>query len=299
MRQMAEMTGKSETAVDVCVCTFRRPYLANTLRSLAEQTLPDGVHFKITVADNDIEQSARPAVLDAASKFGIPIDYIHAPARNISVARNACLDYAKKDWIAFVDDDETVSAHWIASLLQASQNADVVFGPVNAIYNETTPDWILRGNFHTTRAVFDRGRIRTGYTGNVLIRRRALEKAGARFDLASGAAGGEDTLFFGRLSDAGLRLSYAPEAVAVEPVPLERQALGWLIRRAFRTGRSHALMLSQRGGSPRAIRTAVSASKATICWLAGLGNIWSAFGWRKWLIRGSMHAGMTVQFLGF
>ena len=52
----------AKTLVDLCVCTYRRPYLEETLRSLAMLDMPAGVAARIVVADNDITDSARQLV---------------------------------------------------------------------------------------------------------------------------------------------------------------------------------------------------------------------------------------------
>src|SRR5690606_11463773 len=85
---MAELAAD---AVDVCVCTFRRPALSETLRSLAALQHPEGYRVGIIVADNDEVPSARDLVLRLARELDLPVRYIHCPARNISIARNACL----------------------------------------------------------------------------------------------------------------------------------------------------------------------------------------------------------------
>ena len=65
-----------------------------------------------------------------------------------------------------------------------------MLGPVNAVYGEDAPGWIARGDFHSTRpAPGVGGRILKGYAGNVLIRRRTIERLGLRFDLALGRQG--------------------------------------------------------------------------------------------------------------
>src|SRR3954453_12409000 len=118
-------------SVDVGVCTFRRPAVADTLASLASQVLPQGVSLRVIVADNDAEPEARTRVLTAAEAHGLDVVYRHAPARNISLARNACLDAATAEWIAFLDDDETASPGWLAALLAEAQVGgwDAVLGP--------------------------------------------------------------------------------------------------------------------------------------------------------------------------
>src|SRR5271166_4395888 len=99
------ITMKPEMMVDVCVCTYRRPHVSKTLNSLSQLEIPEGIAFRVIVADNDVGQSARASVEAVAAECNLHVDYIHAPARNISVARNACLDFAKGDSIAFIDDD--------------------------------------------------------------------------------------------------------------------------------------------------------------------------------------------------
>lgn len=103
--------------VDVCLCTFRRPAVAEALASLDAQALPPGVILRVIVADNDDTPSSETRVAEAAAGMRHEVVYLHAPARNISVARNACLERADAPFVAFLDDDEVASADWIAQLL--------------------------------------------------------------------------------------------------------------------------------------------------------------------------------------
>ena len=162
--------------IDVCVCTFRRPQLAETLRSLGAQRVPPGVAVRIVVADNDHVPSARRVVDALRADLPFELTYVHCPAANISVARNACLDAGEGDFLAFIDDDCIASAGWLAALLAAAEEsgADAVLGPVRAIYADAAPGWMRRGDFHSTNPVRVRGEVLTGYTCNVLMRRVVL-----------------------------------------------------------------------------------------------------------------------------
>ncbi len=295
----AAATGTPPVLADVCVCTFRRPYVARTLESIAAQVLPPHVRMHVVVADNDVEPSARDLVESTARAHGLDVEYVHAPARNISVARNACLDHARGVWTAFIDDDETAAPGWLAALLARAEEsgADVVFGPVNAVYPEGAPAWARAGGFHNTSVVLNGGRIRTGYTGNVLMRRARLSPSKHRFNLACGKTGGEDTVFFGQLHDAGLTFAFTPEAVIEEPVPLERAGLRWLIRRAFRSGQSHAMMLAGRGRGAAVRAGLLAVAKMGVCALGMAATLWSPVRWRKWFLRGVMHAGVAARAL--
>ena len=76
------------------------------MQSLDRQALPEGVAARAIVIDNDETPSACDRVEAIAQTLSIPVKYVHAPANNISIARNAGLDAATAQWIAFIDDDE-------------------------------------------------------------------------------------------------------------------------------------------------------------------------------------------------
>ena len=90
--------------IDIAVCTFRREHIVDTLRSIAQLELPADTTIRIIVADNDDIPSARECIERAAREFGLNLTYVRAPARNISIARNACLDAATAPFLAFIDD---------------------------------------------------------------------------------------------------------------------------------------------------------------------------------------------------
>ena len=284
--------------VDVCVCTFRRASLWGTLQSLAAQTLSPGVVLRIIVADNDTIPSAQPIVLRAGLELNLQCDYRHAPARNISVARNACLDAATAPVVAFLDDDEVADPNWLATLLSALQSdgGDIVFGPVQARYGMDLPEWAKCADLHSIRPVIRAGgRIETGYTSNVAMRQAAI--GGHRFDLALGRSGGEDTQFFAALYATGARLQYAPSAVVYEDVPAARTQLRWLLTRAFRSGQVHGRI--QATQSARTITmAALAASKALYCVVGAALRLASPAGWRQYLVRATLHAGVVARLLG-
>ena len=69
--------------IDICVCTFRRPELADKLRSLAALAMPAGFGIGVIIADNDDEPTAEPLVTELARELKLLVRYRHAPARNI------------------------------------------------------------------------------------------------------------------------------------------------------------------------------------------------------------------------
>jgi succinoglycan biosynthesis protein ExoM len=287
--------------VDVGICTYRRPAVSETLASLARQVLPPCVALRVIVADNDAEPEAEARVRGAARTLGLDVTYVHAPARNISIARNAILDAATADYVAFLDDDETADPDWLAALLAEADlgGCDAVLGPVKAVYGAGAPAWMAAGDFHSTRPAPAGGQILKGYAGNVLIRRSAIEARGLRFDLSLGRQGGEDDDFFYRLTDDGGTIGYAPRALAFEAVPPQRASLGWLVRRSFRTGQTHAARLaSRRGGLSRLVQLGVAGAKGAFCLGGAAAALPSATARGRWLVRGALHAGVVARLAG-
>lgn len=285
--------------ITIGVCTFRRPHIAETIRAILELDRPAGIELDVIVADNDAVDSARALVDGAIVNAPFPVAYIHAPAHNISVARNAVLDAARGDWIAFVDDDETMPPDWISRLaLRAkTSNADVVFGPAIARYPADAPEWIVRGDFHSSHVEEDLARTGQGHTSNVLFRWADTAWSSTRFDPALGRSGGEDTAFFQTLRMSGARFALEADAKVYEDVSPNRLSFEWLWRRRFRYGQTHATLL-RRAGASAPIEIAKASVKAAACVaMAGL-TIAAPIARRRWLLRGALHCGVVARLAG-
>ncbi len=289
------------TEVAVCVCTYRRASIAQTLQSLSGQNLPQGVRMRVIVVDNDETASAQIRIEQTAHSLGLACLYVHAPSRNIALARNAALDTATEPLIAFIDDDEVATPDWLHHLLQerSRSNVAIVLGPVQAIYT-AGPAWLAKADLHSVRPVCrGNGKIDTGYTCNVLLDRAAMTDPmqAVRFDLALGRSGGEDTVFFGRLHALGCRIACAENAVVLESVSPARASMRWLLPRAFRSGQSHARLLLATEAS-RISMLATALMKCACCAAACLFFITSATRSRKNGVRAALHAGVVAKLSG-
>ncbi|HEV7310786.1 glycosyltransferase [Ensifer sp.] len=287
--------------IDIAVCTFRRLELQETLHSLALITVPDAADIRIIVADNDVTPTAEPLVDQMRPTMPFEIVYVHCPASNISIARNACLGNSRGHYLAFVDDDETVSRTWLVQLLDVARasGADAVLGPVRAEYTLSAPNWMRRGDFHSTRPVWVNGEILTGYTCNVLLDLTRPVLSARWFNLESGRSGGEDTEFFRHMHAAGGRIAYAPDALVFEPVPEKRARLAWLAKRRFRSGQTHGRLLNQpaRAGG-RLVEIARALAKSGYCAAASLVFAASPVTRSRYALRAIMHAGVVSGLLG-
>ena len=288
--------------IDICLCTFRRPaLLLEALGSLASLDWPAGLDGRIIVVDNDDSPSAEKVVTAFARNSPFPILYHHTDGRNISVARNAALDLSDADLLAFLDDDERVSPAWLSEIhaRMKETEADVVLGPVRALYSADAPEWMQATRPHATEPVFVGGRIRTGYTCNVLMDRRSPHLKGMKFDPALGRSGGEDSAFFTEIARRGGTIAFAEDAIVVEDVPADRASLSWLLLRRFRMGQTHGRVLCEGRGFAKRVSTAIVAlAKVGYC----LGSALLAFGSvprrNLALMRGTLHAGTFAGALG-
>ncbi len=284
--------------IDICVCTFQRASIIQALRSLAGQIVPAGVTLAIIVADNDDTPSAQAVIEGLAGTLAIPVTYIHAPARNISIARNACLDAAIGDWVAFFDDDEIAPRDWIERLLEAAQAGpfDAVFGPAIAEYDDQTPAWIRNRDYHSNWPKRRAGVVQTGHTCNALMRRSAVAVEGQRFLLEKGKTGGEDTEFFFRLWRAGARLGIAEDAIVYEPADPGRLTFNWIMTRKYRSGISYGRHALRRNSlAARAGQTIFASSKCLFSSLMGVLTLPSATHRNYWFLRAGFHAGVCAS----
>ncbi len=291
--------------VAVGLCTFRRKELVDTLRTLEAQDLPEGVELCILICDNDHSPSAQGVVESFAQDSRHKVVYCHAPAANISIARNAALDAARQRGLrtlVFIDDDELAPPHWISALLGrlAAGDADIVVGPVRAIYGPDAPAWMRERKMHDTLPELgEDGRPIAGHSCNVAMDLDHPALQDLRFDLSRGVSGGEDTAFFEALQRSGARLALAPDAQIDEPVPPGRANLRWLLKRRYRMGQTHGSLLSQGAGPARRAKTlAVTMAKVGYCGAAALLSLASAPARNASLVRGALHVGTVSALLG-
>lgn len=281
--------------VDIGICTYRRSSLKQTLLSISQQVLPEYVTIRAVIADNEETNARQEDVEKLCHSLSLPFLYVHAPHKNISRARNACLAHATAQWLAFIDDDEVARSDWISCLLSASGGADCVFGVAQAIYDAKAPGWMIKGDFHS-HMLSKRPRNANGSTCNVLLNRAFLEQNQISFREELGRIGGEDTMFFHDMAQNGARFEAAPDAIVFEDVPQARANLQWLARRRYRCGQIHYLLL-RRERINRAMIALLASAKLTYCYV-GAALSFSMVERARRALRGSLHLGVLASAVG-
>ncbi len=259
--------------VTIAIASCGRPSLSRTLASLDAMDVPAGFSIEILVADDDPSRKAAK-IVSIGGPWKHPVRCVKVAARNISHARNACLDGAKGDLLGFIDDDEWVAQDWLGRMLACRQEfeATCVFGPVFPQYPQSAPAWMVRAN----PLYDDWGRrgvvVKTGRSGNALFDRAFAKRHALRFDPALGTTGGEDTAFFAALHRAGGKLVATDDAAAFEQVPAERLSLAYLRTRALRSGQSWAqIALGERSGvAARAVFALDASAKMVVAFVTAV-----------------------------
>jgi len=228
--------------------------------------------------------------------------YLLEDRRGIVSARNRCLRSvpADADYIAFLDDDETVSEGWLSEMLQTlSRNgAAAVQGPVEPCYERSPPAWIeALGAFRVGPFQQDAVLV-SAATNNSMVDAEFVREHGLEFDMRFNTSGGEDEDFYRRVGHAGGTIHAAADAVVWDNVPAQRMTLRWVLRRAFRTGNTLGrIALKYRRGRLLRFAKGIGASGlgGLLCLTLGFGSRQRAIAGAKELCRG---AGMLSAFAG-
>lgn len=292
---MTERAEPAAATVAICIATCRRP---DGLRALLESL--NNLSFsgpepqvRLIVVDNDPARPAvdRPGDLSTLSRW--PVSYMPEPRRGIVSARNRALDAVpvEAEFVAFVDDDETVCPGWLDALLRVlrTTGAEAAQGPVVPRYEATPPDWVEALSVFALGPWTEAAPLGFASTNNSCVRMDFLRAHGLRFDFAFNETGGEDEDFFVRLMALGGRIVAAPAAVVYDTVPAHRMTPGWYIGRARRKGNTLG-RIARKQGAGRAPRLAKGlgqlATGAALVATAGLFSRTARLRWRAEAARG-------------
>lgn len=252
--------------------------LNNCLRSCIELHNPCSWHVEILVIDNGDSENSKKITETISSLSPFAIYLITEHVKGIPYARNRALDECNKkgnDWIAFIDDDETVDEHWLTVMQQASLkiDADVFHGQTDSVINDSRkPFWPIKPK-KRHRNTFQP--LQTAGTDNVMFRSHLVSAPGLnlRFDEDMRFSGGSDREFFYRANDLGAKIVWVPEAKTYELVPITRQTFSYRIRRAYSVAANECYISKKRYGLRRTIT--LQGLKAAGRFIAGL--MWLPF----------------------
>ncbi|MGX1098498.1 glycosyltransferase family 2 protein [Amorphus sp. MBR-141] len=234
-------------AVSIVIITYaRQDLLRACLDTCTPQTsaIPGG--FEIVVVDNNPAGTARPLVEEIAAAAPVPVRYVHETKPGIPNARNAGIHATESPFIAFVDDDQTITPDWLELMTRAieAERVDCLFSNVEPVYSKP--------GLSPAKAVADSYRRYRGQrgSGGTLFRRDTCATDANPFDPAMAFTGGSDTDFYTRLDGRDCRFGWCMEAIAYEYVPADRVNLRYVMKRQYAGGQHYAWTQIRYSGSP-------------------------------------------------
>jgi GT2 family glycosyltransferase len=242
-----------DTPVSVVVTTCCDP--ASLERCLDSILSCDYVNFELIVVENRPGSGATRRMLAERFADAPDLRYVEESRPGLSRARNAGLEAADGELVAFTDDDAVVDAGWIRRFVEAFERAhevDCVTGLILPLELETDSQLLLE-QFAGFGKGFERRIYRLperrngqplypyspgsiGSGANTVVRRTvALELGGFDPTLGAGtqAGGGEDLDLYIRLILGGRAIAYEPSAIVWHEHP---DAPDRLRRQVYRYG---------------------------------------------------------------
>jgi len=106
--------------VAVIIPTYKpKEYLKKCLDSLEKQSLTKD-RFCVYIALNGDKQPYENNILTLLTNYNFNYQYIYIKESGVSNARNELIDCSKEEFLAFIDDDDLISPHYLSHLLEVS-----------------------------------------------------------------------------------------------------------------------------------------------------------------------------------
>mgnify|MGYP000363990435 FL=1 len=187
--------------------------VTSLVNSLHSQCIEANIDFEIILIDDFSEKNFR----EINSKLSLISNYIQLD-NNVgrSRIRNLFLQYAKYEYLLFLDCDSIINNNFIDNYLDSiiENNSEVFIG--GRIYPSIKPDknYLLRWKYCTLREQTNYPSSNKAFmSNNFLIKKELFEKI--KFDERIKIYGHEDTLFGYELKKAGIKIKYINNPVPV------------------------------------------------------------------------------------
>ncbi len=217
----------------------RRHLVRRSVLALAEQVFED---FEVIVVDDGSSDGTAPALRSLSVPFALRV--VEQENRGAGSARNAGAAVADGDTLLFLDDDMIADPRLLLEHERShAQGADLVLGDL-PLHPESPQNLLSRGVEHWARSRTERlaaaDHIPLGdlLTGQMSISRALFQELGG-FDAAitrNGRFGGEDIDFGYRVTQAGCRVMFNPEARSHQYYDVDPRTF---LRRTYESARAH------------------------------------------------------------
>lgn len=237
--------------LSLVIATYNRAeQLLATLRSVALQSASAEVWECIVVDNRSVDDTAERVRTFIAAHPQLNIRYCYEVQQGLSYARNAGIEAAQGDIVAFIDDDERIVEEFVEAyitLFDTHPDAMAAGGRIIAEYPTGRPRWMSRYteqpianpmDFGPEVRPFPLSRIPGG--GNMAMRRELFKRVGV-FNTSLGRTGkrligGEESELFERIRREGMACYYVPRAVMYHIIPDEKLTADYFDRLAYNVG---------------------------------------------------------------
>lgn len=240
--------------VSTVVCAHsldRLQDLTEAIGSLLEQTHRE---LEIIVVIDGSEELHQQIVTDYSGHNALKAVFLKENI-GVSRARNAGINEARGDIIAFMDDDAVADRNWIENLLRIYREYDAVAvgGRILPIWRCEKPVYLpeelywLVGVTHKGFAEEKIAEVRNTFGPNMSFKREVFDRVGLFNEKLGFARGGtsyiqaeEPEFALRMMRELGKGVIYNPEAIVYHKVPKSKVGVRALINRAFYQGYSKA-----------------------------------------------------------
>ena len=239
----------------IIIPTFNRAdQVAKTIRSITDFLPQDEWPPLVILVDNNSnpEEAAKYKALADSESNRVKIQYVCEKKQGRSHACNLGLHLSTTDWVAYIDDDETLGETWIkTALLWIRKNEfDYVGGPYLPNWERTPPKWLpahvgrykgVLGWIEVSDQLVNYAQTDAELCGGNFIAKRSLLNLAGGFNTKLGRTpgtliGGEDGELHKRIKRAGGKGIYDPEMFIHHLIPRTRMTFKYHLRWAYWSG---------------------------------------------------------------
>ena len=239
--------------LSIVVATYNRAQsLLRTLHSVVGQTAPAEKWECVVVNNNSTDNTEALFAEFAAANPTFDLKIVTETKQGLSNARNCGIAASKGEYIAIVDDDETLEDTFAESYIEffdAFPSAMAAGGAVKACYESARPRWMSHFteqmianplDLDIAVTIFPNSRVPAG--GNMAFRREVFDRVGL-FNPKLGRngqslVGGEENDLFARLRREGELLYFVPNAAIYHHIPDSKLTDDYFDRLSYNVGLS-------------------------------------------------------------
>ena len=239
--------------LSIVVATYNRAQsLLRTLHSVVGQTAPAEKWECVVVNNNSTDNTEALFAEFAAANPTFDLKMVTETKQGLSNARNCGIAASKGEYIAIVDDDETLEDTFAESYIEffdAFPAAMAAGGAVKACYESARPRWMSHFteqmianplDLDIAVTIFPNSRVPAG--GNMAFRREVFDRVGL-FNPKLGRngqslVGGEENDLFARLRREGELLYFVPNAAIYHHIPDSKLTDDYFDRLSYNVGLS-------------------------------------------------------------